>query len=222
MSQRLTVLPWCTWYAGEDYAVITGVWLSSQGVSKSLLSHQQLSPLLASLRDVPGQTVNGVGEDLKTLLGRIWRPFNRKNNISGLSSKEQTPTVHVKSKSLGELVRQLFLFSFLFSLQYGSIRPSFKQIQNFNPIIATYSDFFKTFSHNLKPITHSMLTTLSKPLIWRQKWRWRTKTRLFKICLIALIAWHNGVHWMAVSSSVTSSSYLYNYWIKCWWVSSHN
>lgn len=156
MSQKLTVLPWCTWYAGEDYAVITGVWLSSQGVSKSLLSHQQLSPLLASLRDVPGQTVNGVGEDLKTLLGRIWRPSNRKQHKWFVLKRANTYNSCKKQKPRRACQTVILFFT-------GSIRPSFKQIQNFNPIIATYLDFLKHFSHN---ITHSILTALSKPLIF--------------------------------------------------------
>lgn len=76
MSQKLTAMMHMICWRGlcsnhRGLAVLTREYLNPP------YSHQDLSPLLASLRDVPGQTVNGIGEDLKTVRGKIWKSFYR-------------------------------------------------------------------------------------------------------------------------------------------------
>lgn len=92
-----------------------------------LHSHQHLSPLLASQRHVPGQTVNGIGEDLKTVLGRIWMSLYRKWLVLNRVNKGITPTVNATSRREKRT-----------SKPYGDHQARFRTNSILNPVIFTH------------------------------------------------------------------------------------
>lgn len=75
-------------------------------------SHQHLSPLLASLRHVPGQTVNSIGEDLNE---EFKCPFfittKHKWFVPDRINKGITPTVNVARKRWKKTLKDFFFYS---------------------------------------------------------------------------------------------------------------